>query len=404
MVQFSTDDRLRDRRDSPLFWLLVLAGSLALHLAVLLIGRWYLTQTSRSQVAGASKAIEFVEVDPNASISSQPPAIDNANPNRIAPSNTTTESASSPQSAPPPRDAEPSSTASIQGFQTSPPPARSRPSPAPQPLEPSVTRPTQTRVPETPASTGQQPTNPEPDRATPRPSPTPSTSPPTRPAPPSSDESPASPIPNPQTSPSPSVPGSQTDETPNPPSTPNPQPSNPAPSTPDPRPSDPSTPEVPDSGASGTPLPPVDSSGQQPLPSGAQTYQGQIVGQLTIPPFAGQTSAKSAVLVSPLQSFDIEPSQIDSARDLSGETVLELRVNFSIDNETGEFLRINRIEDDSPILLRRPELDRSRLQEIARNVLEGTKYKVDVEPGPNGNISPESDWVMLLQINITPAA
>jgi hypothetical protein len=162
---------------------------------------------------------------------------------------------------------------------------------------------------------------------------------------------------------------------------------------------------VPDTAASGTPLPPVNSSsGQQPLPSGAQTYQGQIVGQLAIPASARQTSAKSAALISSLQSFDIEPSQIDAARDLRGETVLELLVNFSIDNETGEFLRINQIQDDSPSLLRRPELDRSRLKEIARNVLEGTQYKVVVEPGPNGNISPESDWEILLRINITPAS
>jgi hypothetical protein len=161
---------------------------------------------------------------------------------------------------------------------------------------------------------------------------------------------------------------------------------------------------VPDVAASGIPLPPVNSSGQQPLPTGAQTYQGEIVGQLEIPASARQTSAKSAAIISSLQSFDIEPSQIDAARDLRGETVLELLVNFSIDNETGEFLRINQIQDDSPSLLRRPELDRSRLKEIARNILEGTKYKVVVEPGPNGNISPESDWEILLRINITPAS
>jgi TonB family protein len=58
----------RDRsnhQESPMLWLSVLAGSLVMHLVVLFIGRWYLSQTASAPTGGNPSEVEFVEIDPN---------------------------------------------------------------------------------------------------------------------------------------------------------------------------------------------------------------------------------------------------------------------------------------------------------------------------------------------------
>lgn len=235
----------RDRtkpQDSPMLWLSVLAGSLAMHLIVLLIGRWYFSQSASAPARGNPAAIEFVEIDPNAVLPSR--SVAPSKSASTAPLPKSPASANSPQPAPPPQsqlaqapplpeNPAPDASSQIQA------PPTSRPSP--QPEATSQSRPERTPNPARPAPPKQgEPVQPSP-------------------APPASDRQPPNSSPTETPSPSPdSSPGSG-----NPGSSPSPESGNPgSPGSPLPTPPVPGSPgnPAPDSGDPVTGRVPVDSN------------------------------------------------------------------------------------------------------------------------------------------------
>lgn len=140
---------LRSRsQDSPTLWLSVLAGSLALHLVLLLAGRWYLSQTA-SDRAGSPAPLDFVEIDPNAPPLKQPVAP------KPATANSTPRTSAAPETATPAQSQEPS----IQSLARQATPERSQ-SQAPPVRSDSAASPRPETKPDSRSSSGNFPTNP----------------------------------------------------------------------------------------------------------------------------------------------------------------------------------------------------------------------------------------------------
>jgi hypothetical protein len=131
-MMFSVSNKSARSQDSPMLWLCVLAGSLAFHLIVILVGRWYLSQPAGGRVGGGAQApLDFVEIDPNA-----PPLKQAVTPSASAPEN-----AAIPKSAEAPEAPE-SGKASIENFTRQTPersPTETRQSPEPvKPVQPDL--------------------------------------------------------------------------------------------------------------------------------------------------------------------------------------------------------------------------------------------------------------------------
>ncbi len=135
-MAFSVSTNRSRSQDSPMLWLSLLAGSLVLHLALLLIGRWYFSQTASAPSGTAQAPLDFVEIDPNAPALKQP----------SAPSRTATQAA--PKAAPPASASTESNQSPSSIENLTPQVERSQPqtvpSPSPSPFNPS-TPPNRTR-------------------------------------------------------------------------------------------------------------------------------------------------------------------------------------------------------------------------------------------------------------------
>lgn len=226
----------RSEHDSPTLWLSVLAGSLVVHLLVLLLGRWYFLRPS-SPPPGSRSSIEFVEVTP------VPKASD------VAPKSQATSAPTAPR---PPTATQSTSTPTQREVAPSLP--KTVESPIETPIQPRSTTPaTPTPRPETPP------------QASPRPSP----SIPPRPVPPqASGQLPQSRSPMPPAStgtPSPSAGSSST-----PPATTAPNPSNSGGTTPGGTASGP---------IAGFPLPPAPDTSLPPVP---KSPDGSQIGKTPI--------------------------------------------------------------------------------------------------------------------------
>ncbi|MER3432562.1 MAG: hypothetical protein C4288_03810 [Leptolyngbya sp. ERB_1_1] len=65
-MAFSASTNRSRPQESPMLWLSLVAGSLVVHLAALLIGRWYFSQAASAPAGMAQAPLDFVEIDPNA--------------------------------------------------------------------------------------------------------------------------------------------------------------------------------------------------------------------------------------------------------------------------------------------------------------------------------------------------
>ena len=178
--------RDRTAQEPPMLWIGVLAGSLVLHLAVLLIGRWYFSRTMSSPASGTPNAIEFVEIDPTATAPSRsvaPSQSANSQPLPKSPSNTTSPQQAAPTQPQPTQPAPPLEDSTIASRIEAPPkprptvkpqqerPLRSQPPKQTNPITPPTQPDSQTTTSQTPApptnppnppnSTPPNPTNPD---------------------------------------------------------------------------------------------------------------------------------------------------------------------------------------------------------------------------------------------------
>ncbi|MCU0549208.1 MAG: hypothetical protein MUC48_07660 [Leptolyngbya sp. Prado105] len=275
-------------QESPTLWLSVLGGSLALHLVVLLVGRWYLSQPMSSRAGGSQAPLDFVEIDPNA-----PPL-----KRSISPSSTATENAPVPKAAP--ESANPKQSASIEQFNRQVRAERSQPeiSSKSEPIKQTKPDLRSDRLPRSPETT------PNSDRST---------------RPPSSSNNPTTPK---QNSPEDSAPK------PNQPSSPE---MNSTDST-KPNTSDPTQPNSTDPGKvekndPGDPNNVVDP--KNPLIRGlsGSAFQGQIVGALEEDPNQRQ---KEGSLEVKLKNNSLQGITLDAPIPVPSKT-LDLKVGMSID-------------------------------------------------------------------------
>lgn len=346
-----------------MLWLSVLAGSLVLHLVVLLAGRWYLSQPAGNRAAGSPAPLDFVEVDPNAPALKQPIA-----PSKTATANSTPQTSAAPES----KTSEQSQQPSIQSLSRQATPERSQskaatPERSQQPSTQNSTRqaapeqsqPIASPKPETKpnlrSSSGEFPTTQTPSQrnpATTSPNPTPSTRP-SNPSNPGSTQNPPSDSPggaNPSgiTSPSTSTPSGST------------SPTNPSTSTP---PGNNSA----DSGQTGE-TSPVTSGASLP---GNGLFGGQV-SELQIDPNARQDDGALSVT---FKMTEIPSIELPIA---APKQVLDLRVTVTIDNATGTVAGVN-VRDDSPTLLTSPNLKEAS-QSIAYALLPNAGQLFDVIP------------------------
>lgn len=334
-MAFSVSTQRSKTQDSPTFWLSLIAGSLAVHLVLLLVGRWYFSQSAIAPAGTGQAPLDFVEIDPNA------PPLKAETP--IAPSNT--QSQAELPKAPP---SQASVTEAAQAPNTSPlgsevtaalprqntterSQPRITPSPSPAPTTPSnPPNRTQTTTP-----SGQLPS----DRVTPRPNPTN----PTRPT----SNSTTSPGNTNPTSPNSSPPGTTTPGTNSPGTT--------TPGTSSPGSSGSTRPETPNNSNTGTSGQPSGESGS-PIGSGeslsiATNIQGRVTGRLEEAPFRPEQFAKGTVT---LKSAELPQIEFDFPGKLP-VTSLDLRLGLVITPD-GKVVDAS-VLDDSPTLRNNPDLD-----------------------------------------------
>ena len=163
-MAFSGSNSRSTSQDSPVLWLSLLAGSLALHLALLLLGRWYLSQAANIS-AGSPPPLDFIEIDPNA------PPLKDAKP--IAPSTTPDQNTAVQKSAPP-QTAEQSQQPSIENPPRQAEPPRQTEKPQSSPIAPEKPRSQAGQLPtdSTPKRNPSVPTPPTPGTTKPSTSPT----------------------------------------------------------------------------------------------------------------------------------------------------------------------------------------------------------------------------------------
>ncbi|MGG6269200.1 hypothetical protein ACQ4M3_26385 [Leptolyngbya sp. AN03gr2] len=373
-MAFSVLTKRSKSQDSPMLWLSLVAGSLLLHLVLLLLGRWYFSQTASAPAGLTQAPIDFVEIDPNA------PPLKNAKP--IAPSNTQTQ-AELPKAAPP-QETEttqaPNSIANLprqieqersQSRQVTPERSQPRitPSPSPSPTTP-INQPNRSQ-PTTPQ--GQLPS----DRTTPKQNPT--TSPrPTTPTPNSGGTN---------STPGASTPGTTTPGTNQPGTTPSP-PSTTRPETPNP--------ETP--GTSGEP-----SAGTgSPAGSGeslviATNVQGRITGRLEEATFRPEQFAKGTVT---LKSAELPNIEFDFPSKLPVKT-LNLRLGLTI-TQAGEVVDAS-VLDDSPTLQNNPNLNDPQSRADIQSIVNALILKANADGSLAFDVKMESkdvDAYRILNIQI----
>ncbi|BAU11857.1 hypothetical protein LEP3755_23600 [Leptolyngbya sp. NIES-3755] len=321
-MAFSVLTKRSKPQDSPTFWLSLVAGSLLLHLVLLLLGRWYFSQAASAPAGLTQAPLDFVEIDPNA------PPLKQAKP--IAPSNTQTQ-AELPKTAPPQESVAettqaPNSIANLPRQTPERSQPRTAPSPSPSPTTP-INQPNRSQP--TPPS-GQLPS----DRTTPRQNPTAPSTPDRGGTNPSSPGASTPGATTPGASPGTTTPGASTPET----TTPSPSPTQ----SPDSNGTTSGT-TGPTGGNSTGPI-----SGGTPLAREANV-QGLINGALQEDTFRPEQYARGTVT---LKSAELSPIKIEDSSQLA-EKVLDLRLGLSINSE-GQVVDTD-VRDDSPTLMRNPK-------------------------------------------------
>ncbi|MBD2368121.1 MULTISPECIES: hypothetical protein [Leptolyngbya] len=320
-MAFSLSNSRSRSQESPMLWLSVLAGSLALHLVLLLVGRWYLSQSAESRAGGGSQApLDFIEIDPNA------PPLKRA----ISPSTTGAENGTVTKAAPDAANSEQSGSSSIQNFtrQTAPTPTQPENLPQPDPVQ-------STQLDQRPAANNSSLNSPRANR-----------NPTTRPK--SNSSNPTSGSSNPETNPtapnnSPTTTRNASD--PNPPNSSNPQPSNPA--LPDNNPKPPSDPV-----RSNNPLP-APNPGDNRNATGVEGAISGVISNIEPDRSELQDDSKNNVVTFrqsqiPQISLILEP---EMRRALSPELVFTVAVE--IRNVDGTVLNAKNMPD-SPALAKLP--------------------------------------------------
>jgi len=378
-MAFSIPTKRSKSQDSPTFWLSLVAGSLLLHLVLLLLGRWYFSQAASAPAGLTQAPLDFVEIDPNA------PPLKQAKP--IAPSNTQTQ-AELPKAAPPQEPVTeatqaPNTIANLprqtpersQSRQITPERSQPRtvPSPSPSPTTP-INQPNRNQT--TPPS-GQLPSdrrtsNPTPNNTT---RPTPTTSP--------GQTNPTAPGTN---SPGTTTPGT------NSPGTTAPSPGSPSSTQPEtPNTSTPETPGSPSSGDSTAPTGPG-----EPLTI-ATNIQGRVTGRLEEDPFRPEQFAKGTVT---LKSAELPNIEFDFPSKLPVKT-LDLRLGLTI-TQAGEVVDA-RVLDDSPTLRSNPDLNDPQSRADIQSIVNALILKANADGSLAFNVQMESkdvDAYRILNIQI----
>ncbi|MBD1858877.1 MULTISPECIES: hypothetical protein [Leptolyngbya] len=345
-MAFSLSNSRSRSQESPMLWLSVLAGSLALHLVLLLVGRWYLSQPASGKAGGDSQApLEFVEIDPNA-----PPL------KGSAPSATATENATVPQASPEAATPEQAQT-SIQSLNRPVTAQRSQPeaSAKPEPVQPirSDSRSTSREL-------STNPTTPK-DNSTSRP--------PTS----SRNTNPGTTNPG-TTNPGTTNPGTTNPGTTNPgttnPGTTNPGTTNPGTTNPD----DQSQPATSSTDLSGY---------------GNGSFSGQM-SELQVDPNAKQDDGALSVTFKTTKITQILPITVPNQ-------VLDLRVAVIIDNQDGTVLDV-KVLDSSPTLQTAPNL-KDDAQTIAYNLLVNSGDLFNVVLKSTTNAPAATPRIITLQID-----
>jgi hypothetical protein len=335
-----------------MLWLSVLAGSLALHLVLLLVGRWYLSQSAESLAGGGSQApLDFVEIDPNG------PPLKRA----IAPSSTAKGDALVPKAAPEAASPEQSQSASITNFNRQVTPEQSQRAIAPQPEQrksPDLLKPTQ---PDLQSSDSSQTAPAQSTRGTTTTPPNANSS--SRPSPSSNAGSNSSQNGNNSSQPGN---GSATTTNPNPSGTSSSQ-------------GNPSQTNDPSSNNSQNPNPnspnssPATSSNK--LPSGGLPGEGSFGGQLLSLELDPNAKQDDGALSVAFATTKIPPIQLPVT---APQQPLDLRITVTIDNSTGEVVG-STVRKDSPTLQASPELE-DAAQTISYNLLQAAGKLFDVVP------------------------
>jgi len=377
-------DRSRPQ-ESPMLWLSLVAGSLLVHLAALLIGRWYFSQAASAPAGMAQAPLDFVEIDPNAPVLKRP----------IAPTQTQTTPSKTipPQTAPVEPTQSPSLIESLtrqaelerirSEAQRSQP--RNSPAPSPTPVNP-VNPPRRSQPDQLPSDRTipkRNPTAPFPSRPTTNPVPTPGGSNPTQPSPGSSP--PGTTVPSPgssnPTQPQPGTPSNPTTGTPGDSATGTP--SNPTTGNP----SNPTTGDPKSPATSGDPL------------SISTDVRGEVYGNLSEVGFnPGEFARGTVSLKSPPQfaiKFDY-PSKLPVS-------ILDLRVGLKITKE-GQVV-YSEVLDDSPSLQQDPKLKDSRVKQDIQSIVQNLILNANADGSLAFNVDLDSRGldayrIMNLRINI----
>ncbi len=352
---------LRSRQhDSPMLWLSVLGGSLALHLIVLLLGRWYFAQPQALQPSGAPIPLDFVEIDPNALAAKMPKS--------VTPSNTATQTELPKVAAQTePSTAQPSISA---------------------PRNPEATVETPKTASPTPRST---PPNPE---SSPSPKPSPQSNRATQPG--------QQPIDQPSGRPASSRGSTPRDRSPTP--------ATPTPSNPDPNPSrdgqsGPSTPSSPTSGGSTNNPTPTPTGSPNPLPTG-----GLFTAQVS-PSFKRSSQTQNDSRSATLLSAPTFQKKIDLVSGLGSQKRFDLDVQVEVQHETTTSAKKSSIDrvrgtvsgfkvlPDSLALQQVDPAQRERLrvnlEDTLNQILSESPIEVEVTVNTNsdGGFAPASLWV-----------
>jgi outer membrane biosynthesis protein TonB len=336
-------DRSKYHRDSPSFWLMMLAGSLVLHLS----------QTGAAAAGGSPAAVELIEIDPNAPVAETPRA--------IAPSETAPDVRNAPA-------LDQSSERTIQNqTQAFAPTPSSRSTPSPE------------------ASPSPKPESPRPSpKPSLFPSPTPTSSlPPRRPNRPNNSPAPTRSPAQPTASPSPTQPS-------------------PSPTQPSPSPSE--SPLTSETGL--PPVPSPGSGGTQPA-GNSFLLTSELIGEVTQPTGArGQSSGRriKSTIKRPgiSETTQYTPADFGSQKELILRVYFGLYNSdgtFTNSKQTVEL----KVLEDSPALLANPNLDREALRTLADAALKDAQFDIEVDPPPPGVKPAEfSDWEMTLKITLSP--
>ena len=348
-LQFGHD---RQHRDPPNLWLAVVAGSLIVHLLLLLSGRLFLFRIPGQKAAGGNARIELVDVSPKSS----------------------SQVTRSTRSAAPKVTTDPVASENAVGSAVA--------SQSAAPIQPSIVQePIPDPIPRLVPQTKPSPTNPTIADSAPKPQPFPAA----RPISPTVPET----IPPEQpTSPDRASVDSNTSE---------------QPTVPDSNPSTSSGLADPNDNPSGAPDPSTNNSGKEPSVPGPIGSDQPLSSELSVESSIGQlekaglqTSGRSVTLQdSPTQILSI---QFSPGLKLTPNQVLDLTVLVVIDNASGKVLSSEALPE-SRAFQEIVGLNQDDLNSVVGRVFRNLTFKVDVETGP-GAIAPQSPWKVPVQIRI----